>query len=74
MAKSRPLSPARLLEQAIAEMVEPPHAVSWYYAMAILEAQDGNISAAARQMGMHRRTLQRMMDKQPKSRLAVRHG
>jgi two-component system response regulator RegA len=31
----------------------------------VLNEHDGNISATARSMGMHRRTLQRMLAKRP---------
>lgn len=39
--------------------------VSWEHLQRVLNAHDGNISATARAMGMHRRTLQRMLAKRP---------
>ncbi|CAM3556483.1 response regulator transcription factor [Parendozoicomonas haliclonae] len=39
--------------------------VEWEYIQQVMAANDGNISATARQLGMHRRTLQRKLDKHP---------
>lgn len=48
--KDRPLSVKRL---------------EWEHLQKVLMEHDGNISAAARAMGMHRRTLQRKLEKRP---------
>lgn len=48
--KDRPLSVKRL---------------EWEHLQKVLMEHDGNISAAARALGMHRRTLQRKLDKRP---------
>ncbi len=48
--KERPLSVKRL---------------EWEHLQKVLMEHDGNISAAARALGMHRRTLQRKLDKHP---------
>jgi two-component system response regulator RegA len=48
--KERPLSVRRL---------------EWEHLHKVLMEHDGNISAAARSLGMHRRTLQRKLDKRP---------
>lgn len=48
--KERPLSVKRL---------------EWEHLQKVLMEHNGNISAAARAMGMHRRTLQRKLDKRP---------
>jgi two-component system response regulator RegA len=48
--KERPLSVKRL---------------EWEHLQKILVEHDGNISAAARALGMHRRTLQRKLEKRP---------
>ncbi len=48
--KDRPLSVKRM---------------EWEYLQKVLMEHDGNISAAARALGMHRRTLQRKLDKRP---------
>ncbi len=48
--KERPLSVKRL---------------EWEYLQKVLMEHGGNISAAARALGMHRRTLQRKLDKRP---------
>lgn len=39
--------------------------MEWEHIQKILQEHDGNISAAARAMGMHRRTLQRKLQKRP---------
>ncbi|MGO1793057.1 MAG: response regulator transcription factor [Oceanisphaera sp.] len=38
---------------------------SWEYIQFVLQQHQGNISAAARALNMHRRTLQRMLQKKP---------
>ncbi|NQD36428.1 response regulator [Permianibacter sp. IMCC34836] len=42
--------------------------LSWEYIQRVLAEHDGNISAAARALGMHRRTLQRKLAKVPRPR------
>lgn len=39
--------------------------VEWEHINQVLKVNDGNISAAARQLSMHRRTLQRKLQKRP---------
>ena len=39
--------------------------LEWEHIQKVLADCDGNISAAARQLGMHRRTLQRKLNKRP---------
>lgn len=39
--------------------------MTWEHIQYTLDANDGNISATARTLGMHRRTLQRMLNKRP---------
>jgi two-component system, response regulator RegA len=39
--------------------------LEWEHLQKVLMQHDGNISAAARALGMHRRTLQRKLDKRP---------
>ena len=53
------------------ELAEQPLSVNrleWEHIQKVLAVCDGNISAAARALGMHRRTLQRKLGKRP-----VRH-
>lgn len=45
-----------------------PRRLEWEYIQQVLQAHDGNISATARALKMHRRTLQRKLNKHP-----VRH-
>jgi two-component system response regulator RegA len=39
--------------------------MEWEHIQRILDEHDGNISATARSLGMHRRTLQRKLQKRP---------
>lgn len=39
--------------------------LEWEHIQRVLEEHDGNISATARSLGMHRRTLQRKLQKRP---------
>jgi two-component system response regulator RegA len=39
--------------------------LQWEHIQRVLEANDGNISETARSLGMHRRTLQRKLQKRP---------
>ena len=41
--------------------------VQWEHIQQVLKANDGNISATARQLSMHRRTLQRKLQKRPQT-------
>ena len=41
--------------------------VQWEHIQQVLKANDGNISATARQLSMHRRTLQRKLQKRPQN-------
>lgn len=42
--------------------------VTWEHIQKVLQQHDGNISATARALGMHRRTLQRKLQKRPVKR------
>jgi two-component system response regulator RegA len=42
-----------------------PRRIEWEHLQKVLKDHGGNISAAARAMGMHRRSLQRKLDKKP---------
>jgi two-component system response regulator RegA len=41
--------------------------VEWQHIQQVLKANQGNISATARQLSMHRRTLQRKLQKRPQT-------
>ncbi|MES1934878.1 response regulator transcription factor [Salinisphaera hydrothermalis] len=65
---------AALAHDAMADegsMVEPPatptslRRLEWEHIQHVLAEHDGNISATARALGMHRRTLQRKLAKKP---------
>ena len=54
-----------------AEIAENPPSVNrltWEHIQRVLQDNDGNISATARSLGMHRRTLQRKLQKRPVKR------
>jgi len=42
--------------------------LEWEHIQKVLNENEGNISAAARSLGMHRRTLQRKLNKHPRKR------
>ena len=47
------------------EKVMSVNRLEWEHIQRVLQDHDGNISAAARALGMHRRTLQRKLQKKP---------
>lgn len=54
--------------EELPEVVETPPSVNrlaWEHINRVLAEHDGNISATARALGMHRRTLQRKLQKRP---------
>jgi two-component system response regulator RegA len=54
-----------------AELPAKPPSVNrleWEHIQRVLQENDGNISATARSLGMHRRTLQRKLQKKPLAR------
>lgn len=60
-------------ELVVGDLVETPlesdplslKRMTWEHLQRVLEEHDGNISATARALNMHRRTLQRMLQKHP---------
>lgn len=52
-------------ETPIAEKPMSVERLEWEHIQKVLANNDGNISAAARDLGMHRRTLQRKLAKKP---------
>ncbi|BDY05575.1 response regulator transcription factor [Ferrimonas sp. YFM] len=50
------------------EEVMSPERLEWEHIQQALNAHDGNVSATARALGMHRRTLQRKLQKKPAHR------
>lgn len=56
---------------ADSDIPEQPHSVErleWEHIQKVLAEHEGNVSATARALGMHRRTLQRKLQKKPVSR------
>lgn len=53
--------PADLLDESVVSV----NRVEWEHIQKILQAHQGNVSATARALGMHRRTLQRKLQKRP---------
>lgn len=65
------LSGQKAAEPGQAPINEAPPSIKrlqWEHIQRILEENNGNISATARSLGMHRRTLQRMLQKRPVKR------
>ncbi|MNN52461.1 Photosynthetic apparatus regulatory protein RegA [compost metagenome] len=61
---------ALLSEHADLDSLVPENPMSvdrlqWEHIQRVLTEHDGNISATARALGMHRRTLQRKLQKRP---------
>lgn len=52
-------------EQEVAEQPMSLRRISWEHLQRVLAEHDGNVSATARALGMHRRTVQRMLAKRP---------
>lgn len=44
-----------------------PKRLEWEHIQQVLNANNGNVSATARQLGMHRRTLQRKLERKPQA-------
>lgn len=62
--KAEPINLDNTIEKTLsAEQVE------WQHIQQVLKANQGNISATARQLSMHRRTLQRKLQKAPQAGL-----
>ncbi|MEM0515932.1 response regulator [Pseudoalteromonas sp. YIC-827] len=53
--------------EAEAEVLMSPERLEWEHIQTVLARNDGNISQTARQLNMHRRTLQRKLQKKPVS-------
>jgi len=51
--------------KAIAEQPMSVNRLEWEHIQKILQQQGGNVSATAKALGMHRRTLQRKLQKKP---------
>lgn len=49
------------LSEYIVRAYMPPDYIKWLYIDAVLTLNQGNVSATARRLGMHRRTLQRLI-------------
>lgn len=49
------------LSEYIVRANKSPDEIKWLYIEAVLALLEGNISATARRLGMHRRSLQRMI-------------
>ncbi|AOT10488.1 response regulator transcription factor [Pseudoalteromonas luteoviolacea] len=63
----------KLLGEAVSiedsfESTMSPERLEWEHIQQTLQANDGNVSETARQLNMHRRTLQRKLQKKPVSK------
>lgn len=59
------VTPADTVVEALQEQPLSAKRVEWEHIQQVLTANNGNVSATARQLGMHRRTLQRKLLKKP---------
>lgn len=62
------LTGQKTVEPKQEQVSEDPHSIKrlqWEHIQRVLEENNGNISATARSLGMHRRSLQRMLQKRP---------
>jgi two-component system response regulator RegA len=55
-------------DEAVAASVPSLHRVEWEHIQRVLSDCDGNVSKAARLLGLHRRTLQRKLASRPPAR------
>jgi len=53
------------LQKSIDDAVMSPERLEWEHIQQVLHSNNGNISVTARQLNMHRRTLQRKLQKKP---------
>ena len=53
------------LQTSINDAVMSPERLEWEHIQQVLHSNNGNISVTARQLNMHRRTLQRKLQKKP---------
>ena len=53
------------LQTSIDDSVMSPERLEWEHIQQVLHSNNGNISVTARQLNMHRRTLQRKLQKKP---------
>ncbi|ABV38673.1 two component transcriptional regulator, fis family [Shewanella sediminis HAW-EB3] len=58
-------APVDMDVKSVDEVPLNPKRVEWEHIQQVLNANKGNVSATARQLGMHRRTLQRKLLKKP---------
>ena len=56
---------ASTLETSIDDAVMSPERLEWEHIQQVLHSNNGNVSSTARQLNMHRRTLQRKLQKKP---------
>lgn len=70
---AKPISHRATLNVGITTLQMSPSELQFHYVRAVLDAERGCVSSAARRIGLHRRTLQRMLDKAaPKPRAEAR--
>ncbi|MCL1125405.1 response regulator transcription factor [Shewanella surugensis] len=62
LQSERPLS-SRVIDEAPLN----PKRLEWEHLQQVLNGNNGNVSATARQLGMHRRTLQRKLERKPQA-------
>lgn len=62
------------LQRAITRVDLTPNQLRWHYIQLAFCVHGGNVSHTARALGMHRRTLQRMLAANAPGRVGANHG
>ncbi|WP_024593119.1 MULTISPECIES: response regulator [unclassified Pseudoalteromonas] len=65
LLKALNTEPVASASSAIDDAVMSPERLEWEHIQQVLHSNNGNVSVTARQLNMHRRTLQRKLQKKP---------
>jgi len=65
LLKAFKIQPSNTAVAEIIEEVMSPERLEWEHIQHVLHSNNGNVSMTARQLNMHRRTLQRKLQKKP---------
>ncbi|MBG9995298.1 response regulator [Pseudoalteromonas sp. NZS127_1] len=65
LLKALNTEPVAPTSSAIDDAVMSPERLEWEHIQQVLRSNNGNVSVTARQLNMHRRTLQRKLQKKP---------
>ena len=65
LLKALNTDPVSSASNVIDDAVMSPERLEWEHIQQVLHSNNGNVSVTARQLNMHRRTLQRKLQKKP---------